>query len=104
DEVSQVAHRSVVVQRLDPIPIEAVVRGYLAGSGWKDYRARGAICGIALPHGLQNAERLPEPIFTPATKAAMGAHDENITFEQMVDLLGADLAGRIRAASLALYQ
>lgn len=104
DEVSQVAHRSVVVQRLDPIPIEAVVRGYLAGSGWKDYRARGAICGIALPHGLQNAERLPEPIFTPATKAAMGEHDENITFEQMVDLLGADLAGRIRAASLALYQ
>jgi len=104
DEVEQVAHRSVVARRLKPIPIEAVVRGYLAGSGWKDYQARGAICDILLPRGLQNAERLPEPIFTPATKAAMGAHDENISFDQVVELLGADLASRIRATSLALYR
>ncbi len=104
DEIEQVRGRAVVVQRLRPIPIEAVVRGYLAGSGWKDYQAQGAICGVRLPPGLRNADKLPEPIFTPATKAEMGQHDENITWEKTVDLLGATLATRIREVSLELYR
>jgi phosphoribosylaminoimidazole-succinocarboxamide synthase len=103
DELDQVRGRSMVVKRLKPIPVEAVVRGYLAGSGWKDYRANGAICGVALPTGLRNAERLPTPIFTPATKAEFGAHDENIDFDAMGEAIGADLAERVRAVSLALY-
>ena len=103
DEVDQVRDRAMVVRRLTPVPIEAVVRGFLAGSGWKDYRADGAICGVPLPPGLRNAERLPTPIFTPATKADLGAHDENIGFDAMGDAIGADLAARIRAVSLALY-
>ena len=102
-EVQQVRGRSMVVRRLTPLPIEAVVRGYLAGSGWKDYRERGSICGVPLPSGLRNAERLPEPIFTPATKADLGEHDENIDFDATVAAIGADLAERVRAASLALY-
>jgi phosphoribosylaminoimidazole-succinocarboxamide synthase len=104
DEVEQVRGRSVVAKRLRPIPIEAVVRGYLAGSGWKDYQARGSICGVVLPAGLRNADKLPEPIFTPATKAEMGAHDENIAWEEMARRLGTPLAERIRSVSLELYR
>jgi phosphoribosylaminoimidazole-succinocarboxamide synthase len=104
DEVGQVAGRSMVVKRLKPILVEAVVRGYLIGSGWKDYRASGAVCGIALPEGLRMAEQLPAPIFTPAAKAEMGEHDENISFERMVETVGAPLAERIRAVSLELYR
>ncbi len=103
DEVDQVAGRSMVVKRLKPLPIEAVVRGYLAGSGWKDYQASGSICGVALPAGLRNAERLPAPIFTPATKADLGDHDENIDFDATVSAIGADLAQRVRAISLSLF-
>jgi phosphoribosylaminoimidazole-succinocarboxamide synthase len=104
DEVAQVAGRSMVVKRLAPILVEAVVRGYLIGSGWKDYQASGAVCGIRLPPGLRMAEKLPEPIFTPAAKAEMGEHDENISFGQMVERVGAPLAERIRAVSLELYR
>ena len=104
DEVEQVRGRAMVVRRLKPLPVEAVVRGYLAGSGWKDYQATGAICGVRLPAGLTNAERLPEPIFTPATKAELGEHDENIAFDAMVATIGAELAERVRTTSLALYR
>lgn len=97
------AGRAVVVERLRPLPVEAVVRGYLIGSGWKDYRASGAVCGIALPAGLALAARLPVPIFTPATKAAAGAHDENISFERTAALIGAATAARVRDLALALY-
>ena len=103
-EAAQVTGRSMVVKRLKPIPVEAVVRGYLIGSGWKDYQASGAVCGIALPPGLRMAERLPEPIFTPAAKAEMGEHDENISFADMVATIGAPLAERIREISLELYR
>jgi phosphoribosylaminoimidazole-succinocarboxamide synthase len=92
-----------VVQKLRPLPIEAVVSGYLIGSGWKDYRQGGAICGIALPPGLALAARLPQPIFTPATKAAAGQHDENIPFARMQEAIGAPLAERVRTLALALY-
>lgn len=104
DEAEQVRGRAVVAMRLKPIPVEAVVRGYLIGSGWKDYRATGRVCGIPLPPGLQLAQQLPEPIFTPADKAELGRHDENITFEQMCERIGAPLAQRIREVSLALYR
>jgi phosphoribosylaminoimidazole-succinocarboxamide synthase len=104
DEVAQVQGRSMLVQRLQPIPVEAVVRGYLAGSGWKSYQESQSICAVPLPKGLRNASQLAQPIFTPAAKAAVGAHDENISFAQMVNVLGADLAHRIRDLSLALYQ
>jgi phosphoribosylaminoimidazole-succinocarboxamide synthase len=103
-EAAQVTGRSMVVKRLKPIPVEAVVRGYLIGSGWKDYQASGAVCGIALPPGLRMAEKLPEPIFTPAAKAEMGEHDENISFADMVATVGAPLAERIREISLELYR
>ncbi len=103
DEVEQVAGRSMVVRRLAPIMVEAVVRGYLIGSGWKDYQASGSVCGIALPAGLQLAQKLPEPIFTPARKAEHGEHDENISFEAMVTAIGEPLAMRIREVSLTLY-
>jgi phosphoribosylaminoimidazole-succinocarboxamide synthase len=103
DEVEQVAGRSMVVRRLAPIMVEAVVRGYLIGSGWKDYQASGSVCGIALPAGLQLAQKLPEPIFTPARKAEHGEHDENISFEVMVTAIGEPLATRIREVSLTLY-
>lgn len=96
-------HRSVVARRLKPIPIEAIARGYLIGSGWKEYQARGSVCGIALPTGIELAGELPEPLFTPSTKAAVGDHDENIGFDQVVALIGADLADRMRSATLALY-
>jgi len=103
-EVPQVQGRSMLVQRLQPIPVEAVVRGYLAGSGWKEYQESRSVCGVPLPEGLQNASKLPAPIYTPAAKAAVGEHDENITFERTVEMIGADLAGRIRDISIALYQ
>ena len=103
-EVDQVRGRAVVAKRLTPVPVEAVVRGYLIGSGWKDYQESGAVCGIKLPKGLKQASRLPEPIFTPAHKAEMGAHDENITFEQMVKQIGKPLATKIRDISLRLYK
>ena len=104
DEVPQVTGRSMLVKRLKPIPVEAVVRGYLAGSGWKEYQDNQAVCGVKLPPGLKNASRLPEPIYTPAAKAAVGEHDENITFEQTVAMIGADLATRIRDISIQLYK
>ena len=103
-EVPQVVGRSMLVQRLKPIPVEAVVRGYLAGSGWKEYQENQSVCGVPLPEGLQNASKLPEPIYTPAAKADMGEHDENITFEQTVAMIGADLAAQIRDVSIALYK
>jgi phosphoribosylaminoimidazole-succinocarboxamide synthase len=96
--------RAVIVKRLRALPIEAVVRGYLIGSGWKDYQGSGSICGIVLPEGLQLAQALPAPIFTPATKAALGEHDQNISFEQTEKLIGASLAAAVRAAALALYR
>jgi phosphoribosylaminoimidazole-succinocarboxamide synthase len=104
EEVPQVTGRSMLVKRLKPIPVEAVVRGYLAGSGWKEYQDNQAVCGVKLPAGLKNASRLPEPIYTPAAKAAVGEHDENITFEQTVAMIGTDLATRIRDISLQLYK
>ena len=103
-EREQVRGRSMLVKRLAPLPIEAVVRGYLAGSGWSEYQQGGAVCGVPLPPGLQNASKLPAPIFTPATKAEMGTHDENIDYERVVELIGADRAAQVRAASLRLYE
>jgi len=102
-ERDQVVGRAVVVKRLKPILVEAVVRGYLIGSGWKDYQETGAVCGIALPPGLVQAQRLPEPIFTPAAKAEIGAHDENVSFAYVEDAIGPELAARIRDVSIALY-
>ena len=103
DEVDQVAGRSMLVKRLKPLPVEAVVRGYLAGSGWKEYQHNGQVCGVPLPTGLKNASRLPEPIFTPATKAEMGDHDENISFDRMSDIIGRELADSVRRISIRLY-
>jgi len=102
-ERALLADRSVVVKRLRALPIEAVVRGYLIGSGWKDYQQTGAVCGIALPAGLKQADRLPEPLFTPATKADLGEHDENISYDKVVALIGKGLAEQVRATALALY-
>ena len=104
EEVAQVAGRSMLVRRLKPIPVEAVVRGYLAGSGWKEYQESQSVCGVPLPAGLKNASKLPAPIYTPAAKAAVGEHDENITFERTVEMIGAQLAGRIRDVSIQLYE
>ena len=103
-ELAMLEGRAVIVKRLQALPLEAVVRGYLIGSGWKDYQATGSICGIALPPGLKQAERLPEPLFTPATKAAVGDHDENISFAQAERLVGSTLAAQVRDAALALYK
>ncbi|CAE6750112.1 Phosphoribosylaminoimidazole-succinocarboxamide synthase [Paraburkholderia domus] len=103
-EVEQVKGRAVVVKRLEPILVEAVVRGYLAGSGWKDYQATGSVCGVELPPGLQNAQKLPEPIFTPAAKAEMGHHDENITYNEMERRIGTELSATIRDISIKLYK
>ena len=102
-ERAPLEERSIVVRRLKALPIEAVVRGYLIGSGWKDYQQSGAVCGIALPAGLRQADRLPEPIFTPATKAELGSHDENIPYDRVVALIGRGLAEQVRATALALY-
>ena len=103
-EAEQVQGRSMLVRRLKPIPVEAVVRGYLAGSGWQEYQASQSVCGVPLPAGLQNASKLGEPIFTPAAKAAMGEHDENISFDQVVKMVGPELAAQIRERSIAIYQ
>lgn len=100
---AQIKGRAFVVKRLKPLPVEAIVRGYLVGSGWKEYKKSGSVCGIKLPAGLQQAQQLPQPLFTPSTKAAAGEHDENISFEQVVKLMGAARANEVRAASLALY-
>ena len=102
-EFAQAAGRSMLVAQLRPLPVEAVVRGYLIGSGWKDYQKNGAICGIRLPEGMQLAEQLPEPIFTPSTKAEFGQHDENISFHKTVELIGRELAEQVRDISLKLY-
>ncbi len=103
DERAQVRGRSMLVKRLKPLPVEAVVRGYLAGSGWKEYQAGGTVCDVPLPAGLRLASKLPEPIFTPATKAAIGDHDENIDFATMTGIVGAEIAERVRTISIALY-
>jgi phosphoribosylaminoimidazole-succinocarboxamide synthase len=103
-EAAQVEGRAVITRALNALPVEAVVRGYIIGSGWKEYQATGSICGIRLPAGLQLADKLPEPIFTPATKAAVGDHDENIRFEKVVELIGRDLAEQVRDATLAIYE
>jgi phosphoribosylaminoimidazole-succinocarboxamide synthase len=103
-ELAQVTSRSMLVKRLKPLPVEAVVRGYLAGSGWKEYQDNGAVCGVSLPAGLKNASKLAAPIYTPAAKAAVGDHDENITFEKTVEMIGLGLATRIRDISIRLYQ
>jgi phosphoribosylaminoimidazole-succinocarboxamide synthase len=102
-EREQVRGRSMLVKRLKPLPVEAVVRGYLAGSGWTEYQVSQSVCGVKLPAGLTNASRLPEPIFTPATKAEMGDHDENIPFERMQQIIGAELAERVRSTAIRLY-
>ncbi len=102
-ERSALESRALVVRRLKPLPVEAIARGYLIGSGWKDYQKTGAVCGIALPSGLRQAERLPEPIFTPSTKAELGRHDENISFDETADLIGRELAERVREISIRLY-
>jgi len=103
-EVAQVVGRSMLVKRLKPIPVEAVVRGYLAGSGWKEYQESQSVCGVPLPPGLKNASKLPEPIFTPAAKAEAGEHDENISFDQVEKIVGAEMAARIRDISIAIYK
>ena len=103
-EQTQVKDRAMLVKRLKPLPVEAVVRGYLAGSGWKEYQQSQSVCGVPLPAGLKNASKLPEPIFTPATKAEVGEHDENISFEQTVALIGRELAEKVRDVSIQLYK
>ena len=103
-ERAQVEGRAIVVRKLKPLPVEAIVRGYLAGSGWKEYKKSGAVCGLLLPARLREADRLPDPIFTPSTKAELGAHDENIDFARAEELLGAKLARQVRDTSLALYR
>jgi phosphoribosylaminoimidazole-succinocarboxamide synthase len=100
----KLAPRSMVVKRLKPLPLEAIVRGYLIGSGWKDYQANGSLCGIALPPGLRQADRLPEVLFTPSTKAAVGDHDENVSFEHIVGLVGRERAEQVRDISIRLYE
>jgi phosphoribosylaminoimidazole-succinocarboxamide synthase len=103
-EKMQLKNRSVVVKKLKALPIEAIVRGYLVGSGWKEYKSKGTVCGIQLPVGLQEASKLPTPLFTPSSKAAVGEHDENISLQQAADLLGADMCAQVAKASLALYE
>lgn len=103
-ERAALGDRAVVVRSLKPLPVEAIVRGYLIGSGWKDYRASGAVCGIPLPAGLLQADRLPEPIFTPSTKAAAGTHDENVDFAHVVSLIGRELAEQVRDRALCIYR
>ena len=104
EERRKLGDRAVVVRRLRPLPVEAIVRGYLIGSGWKDYQKTGQVCGIGLPAGLQMADRLPEPIFTPSTKAELGEHDENVDFGQVVRLIGGELAEQVRDVSLRIYR
>ncbi len=104
EEVAQVQGRSMLVKRLKPLPVEAVVRGYLAGSGWAEYQQSRSVCGVPLPEGLSNASKLPEPIFTPAAKAEVGEHDENISYEQVEKTIGPELAAQMRDVSIALYK
>ena len=104
DEVDQVKGRAIVVKKLAPLAIEAIVRGYLVGSGWNEYKKSGSVCGIPLPAGLKQADKLPEPIFTPSTKAEMGQHDENISFAKAEEIIGANAAARVRDAAIALYK
>ncbi len=104
DERAMIEGRAMLVKRLQPLPVEAVVRGYLAGSGWAEYQRDATVCGVRLPAGLKTASKLPEPIFTPATKAEAGAHDENIRYERMAGLIGSELAARVREVSLRLYR
>jgi len=103
-ERAMVEGRGIIVRRLKPLPVEAIVRGYIIGSGWKDYQKTGAVCGIRLPSGLRQAERLPQPVFTPSTKAELGAHDENISFDKTAELLGRKVAEQVRDMSLRIYQ
>ena len=103
EELPQVEGRAVVVKRLKPVPVEAIVRGYIVGSGWKEYQKSGTVCGIALPAGLKESAKLPQPIFTPSTKAAVGDHDENISFAQCEQVIGAELAAKVRDTAIALY-
>lgn len=103
DQLEYFSKRSMIVKRLNPLPIEAVVRGYLIGSGWKDYQATGSVCGIELEDGLQMAQKLPEPIYTPATKAEVGEHDENISYEKTIDLIGEDLASTVKQIAIDIY-
>lgn len=104
DERTQVEGRSIIVKKLKPLPVEAIVRGYLIGSGWKDYLNSGAVCGICLPEALQQAQQLPEAIYTPSTKAAVDQHDENVTFDDTVSLIGIELAEKVRDISIRLYR
>ena len=103
-ECHMIEGRGIVVRKLNPLPVEAIVRGYLIGSGWEDYQKTGAVCGIQLPEGLQQAQQLPEAIFTPSTKADVGGHDENISFEKTISLLGQEMAEQVRDVSIKLYQ
>ena len=102
-EQAQLGSRAVVVKKLKALPLEAIVRGYLVGSGWKEYKAKGTVCGISLPSGLQEASKLSTPLFTPSSKAAVGEHDENITLQQTADLIGADMAAQVAKVAIALY-
>lgn len=103
DQARALEKRAVVAKKLEPVKVEAIVRGYLAGSGWKDYQQSGSVCGIALPAGMQEAQQLPEVIFTPSTKAAVGDHDENISFAECEQIIGAELAAEVRAKAIELY-
>ena len=103
EERAQIEGRAIIVKKLNPLPVEAIVRGYLIGSGWKDYQKSGSVCGIELPKGLQQAQQLPEAIYTPSTKAAVGDHDENISFSATIPLLGEEMATRVRDISIKLY-
>ncbi len=104
DYGEQLAGRSMMVKKVDVLPVECVVRGYLAGSGWREYQQSGCVCGVKLPAGLRQCDKLPQPIFTPATKAERGAHDENISFDRCIEILGADRAGYVRDKSLAVFE
>lgn len=104
EELEEVKGRALLVKKLKPLPIEVIVRGYIIGSGWSDYKRTGSVCGIALPEGLQQAQQLPEPIFTPSTKAEIGDHDENISFEQAVELVGEEIAAQVRDVAIEIYK
>src|SRR5699024_4696550 len=104
EEVEEIQGRALLVKRLKPLPIEVIVRGYIIGSGWKDYQKTGKVCGIELPKGLQQAQQLPEPIFTPSTKAEQGEHDENISYEQAAKLVGEEIAKQVRDTALTIYK